>query len=287
MNNIYGPWRSWSATVAGVGCGAFLIVYGMVGNLRGWGSNHLEVVGVLLLIVSACYYRALLYCPVMREADLAASGDSFIRIPYGRRLFVTGIVATVAATAILTAVAVGILAEWGCSAGAVIAVVVIVLLVALFVRLGVRAAVQMSRGLAVIVDTHGIEVNSVAGSGRIDWDDIGFVTLAISATVPSYDLVISSSNSPADSQRGRFRSQPRKDRLNIELMFVDLDPLLLFAAVLSYWNSPHLRSELATGAGRRRFLDANYAQPTAGPREWDVATQGGKYRPYREPVQFS
>ncbi len=117
----------------------------------------------------------------------------------------------------------------------------------------------LSHRLVLTVD--GVCVQDTMQSAYLAWDDINTLTWTPGPRMDEVYEIVGDPGAPTWwTERRALIHQPEQVRVQIPTMCLDLDPLLLGWALMTYHRYPHLRSELANGVARQRLLDSQFAQ---------------------------
>ena len=235
-----------------------VVVYGGIdglsqGDFSSVGMLLAELLGFCSIFIGIFLFEAALWRPRVVAADLpsVADGPPGLVVRVRRRLDVAIIFFSATATGAVVTGSVMASGGWR------IFWALVALPCAFFFVLWSRTF-PMSRQM--VLTTEGILIQDQRQSAYLAWDDI--VSLRWGPGPQMDKIYIIEGRPGAASWRCERRTlfyHPERVRMDVSTMFIDLDPLLLGWALVTYHAYPSLRSELGTEAARARLLDPSYA----------------------------
>ncbi|MCL2849438.1 MAG: hypothetical protein FWE61_05270, partial [Micrococcales bacterium] len=115
----------------------------------------------------------------------------------------------------------------------------------------------------LVLTTEGICLQDQRQSGSLAWDDVKDLMWGPGVQMDQAYIITGHPDAPSWwCERRTLFFRPKLVLLEVSTMCIDLDPLLLGWALVTYQQHPSLRSELGTDAARARLLDAGYAAAT-------------------------
>ncbi|WP_062076685.1 hypothetical protein [Demequina globuliformis] len=129
-----------------------------------------------------------------------------------------------------------------------------------FAALGVASQALALKPRSVRLTSAGIEAVTNGASAAVAWDDIQVMTWQ-QVREGLMGIRVTPRSGAASWHAKPHRPWSRRDRrfLEIDLMPLDVDPLLVAHALFAYWKDPAARHELDSGTIPRRFTDPTTA----------------------------
>jgi hypothetical protein len=242
--------------------------------LAEWSMLTLAIaalVGVAAMSGACSYAEGTLRRPRLAAGDIASTGGSEgVVIPIHRRVDTWMIVSF--SSAVVAQVIGSILATGGWRAFWMIMASLCAALTAPLVRTW-----PMSHQLVLTVD--GVFVQDGTQSSYLAWDDIIMILWWSGGRMDKVYAIEGAADAPSWwCERRSWYHRPKHVRMVVPTLYIDLDPLLLGWALMTYWKKPDLRSELATGVARSRLLDPEFAY-AATPSTISMMPPFSLYRP--------
>ena len=131
----------------------------------------------------------------------------------------------------------------------------------------------------IVLTTEGVLIQDPRQSAYLAWDDIVSLRWGPGSQMDKVYIIKGRSDAPSWwCERRALIYHPERVSMDVSTMFIDLDPLLLGWALMTYHKYPTLRSELGTDAARARLLDSSYAYAVT-PTEVSTRPPFPFYRP--------
>jgi len=250
----------WAIVLVNGAIGVFLIVGGVDLVLSG-SSTLLEVLvvefcGAFFVAMAAFYFLAVLWRPRPAADGLspAEGGPAGIVIPIRRPMDVASIVGLAAATGATVGGAVATTGGWR---------VVLVVAALPFAVLLVPFLWTWPMTRRMVISTAGLLVEDGVQSAYLAWDDISEISWGAGGEMDFVYTVHGRPVAPSwHCRRRSIRFRPERAEIRVRTVRIDLDPLLLGWALMTYRLYPELREELVTGVARSRLLDPGCAYAT-------------------------
>ncbi|MCL2090788.1 MAG: hypothetical protein FWH11_06135 [Micrococcales bacterium] len=132
----------------------------------------------------------------------------------------------------------------------------------------------------MVLSTEGVLVQDGRQSAYLAWDDMMYLNWGVG---DRRDMVYTIVGHPGASswwcERRSWHYRPERVSIVVRTMCIDLDPLLLGWALMTYFKHPEMRGDLVTGTARSRLLDPGYARAVT-PSDVSTVQPFPRYRPW-------